>query len=46
MSFDREGLTAEEIDRMQETARLARGDILTMTHLAASGHPGGPPCRR
>ncbi len=41
MSFDREGLTAEEIDRMQETARLARGDILTMTHLAASGHPGG-----
>jgi transketolase len=41
MAFDRECLTAEEIDRMEETARLARGDILTMTHVAGSGHPGG-----
>ena len=41
MAFDRECLTTEEIDRMEETARLARGDIVTMTHLAGSGHPGG-----
>jgi transketolase len=30
-----------EIKRLGELARNARGDILTMTTLAASGHPGG-----
>ncbi len=41
MAFDRECLTTEEIDRLEELARLARGDIVTMTSLAGSGHPGG-----
>ena len=30
-----------EIKRLSELARNARGDILHMTTLAASGHPGG-----
>ena len=30
-----------EIKRLSEIARNARGDILTMTTLAGSGHPGG-----
>ena len=30
-----------EIKRLSELARNARGDILTMTTLAGSGHPGG-----
>jgi transketolase len=30
-----------EIKRLSELARAARGDILTMTTLAGSGHPGG-----
>jgi len=34
-------LTNEEIKTLQETARLCRGDIIKMTTLAASGHPGG-----
>lgn len=34
-------LTNEEIKKLQETARLCRGDIIKMTTLAASGHPGG-----
>ncbi len=39
--FDREGLTEREIERLGELSRLAKGDIITMTHLAGSGHPGG-----
>jgi len=39
--FDREELTDEQISWLRETARLARGDILKMTTLANSGHPGG-----
>ncbi len=34
-------LKEEEIKRLTETARLCRGDILKMTTLAGSGHPGG-----
>ena len=34
-------LTKEQINRLSELARLARGDILKMTTLAKSGHPGG-----
>lgn len=34
-------LTDEELARLRELGRLCRGDILTMTHLAGSGHPGG-----
>ncbi len=34
-------LKTEEIKHLAEIARLCRGDILKMTTLAASGHPGG-----
>lgn len=34
-------LDQAEIKRLSELARAARGDILTMTTLAGSGHPGG-----
>lgn len=33
--------TKEEIRRLKEIARLCRGDILKMTYVANSGHPGG-----
>ncbi len=41
MPFDREALTNEEISRLKELGRLAKGDIIKMTRLAGSGHPGG-----
>lgn len=34
-------LTREKIENLQNLARLCRGDILKMTTLAGSGHPGG-----
>jgi len=34
-------LDEESIRELQERARRARGSVLTMTSLAASGHPGG-----
>ncbi len=39
--LEREQLTEEELERFRELSRLAKGDILTMTTLAGSGHPGG-----
>lgn len=39
--FEREGLSDEEIQRLKQLSRLAKGDILKMTTLAGSGHPGG-----
>ncbi|HIE43649.1 MAG TPA: transketolase [Candidatus Omnitrophica bacterium] len=39
--FAEEMLEKEQIQQLKETARLCRGDILTMTTLASSGHPGG-----
>ena len=39
--FDREQLTEDELERLKELSRLAKGDIITMTTLAGSGHPGG-----
>jgi transketolase len=39
--FDAEKLDKESLERLSELARLARGDILKMTTLAGSGHPGG-----
>ncbi|MCX8082430.1 MAG: transketolase [bacterium] len=39
--FEKEYLTEEEVKKLKELGRLCRGDILTMTTLAASGHPGG-----
>ncbi len=34
-------LTDEEFDQLADIARRCRGAVLTMTTLAASGHPGG-----
>jgi len=39
--FQAEKLDEASIKRLEELARLARGDILKMTTLAGSGHPGG-----
>ncbi|MDW8002611.1 MAG: transketolase [Deltaproteobacteria bacterium] len=39
--FDKDSLSDAECLRLAELARLARGDILKMTTLAKSGHPGG-----
>jgi transketolase len=39
--FDAEKLDQGSIEKLTELARLARGDILKMTTLAGSGHPGG-----
>ncbi len=39
--FDRESLTKEEIEFLSNFTQKCRGDILRMTTLAASGHPGG-----
>jgi transketolase len=41
MAFDNEALTDEEASRLRQLARLAKGDIIKMTCLAGSGHPGG-----
>lgn len=40
-SFLDSRLKDEEVKQLEETARLCRGDIIKMTTLAASGHPGG-----
>lgn len=40
-SFAKENLQEQEIKQLQETAKQCRGDILKMTTLASSGHPGG-----
>ncbi len=39
--FDAEKLDEGSLNRLSRIARLARGDILKMTTLAGSGHPGG-----
>jgi len=39
--FAAKELTTEQINKLRETARLIRGDVLKMTTLAACGHPGG-----
>ncbi len=39
--FDAENLDKKSLEKLSELARLARGDILKMTTLAGSGHPGG-----
>jgi len=41
MPFDKEILTDEEVKRLKELGRVAKGDIIKMTRLAGSGHPGG-----
>jgi transketolase len=39
--FQAERLDKAALTRLEELSRLARGDILKMTTLAGSGHPGG-----
>ena len=39
--FEAKKLDKKSIERLSEMAKLARGDILKMTTLAGSGHPGG-----
>lgn len=39
--FEKEKLDERKIVKLKEMGRLARGDILKMTTLAKSGHPGG-----
>ncbi len=34
-------LPPEEVKRLKELSRLCKGDILKMTNIAGSGHPGG-----
>lgn len=41
MAFERETLTEDELRRLREFSRQAKGDILKMTKIAGSGHPGG-----
>jgi transketolase len=41
MPFEKEKLTNEELVELKALSRLAKGDILTMTRLAGTGHPGG-----
>lgn len=39
--FEKESLTPADVRKLQELSRLCKRDILTMTTLAESGHPGG-----
>jgi len=39
--FEKEKLTEVDSQNLAELSRLAKGDIITMTRLAGSGHPGG-----
>ncbi len=39
--FEEEKLSEKKIRELEELARLCRGDILKMTTVAKSGHPGG-----
>ncbi len=39
--FVEEGLSKEDIEKLKEMGKLLRGDVLRMTTVAGSGHPGG-----
>lgn len=39
--FPFQSLTEEEIERLKQFSKLCRRDVLTMTTIAKSGHPGG-----
>ena len=41
MRFSKDRLSVEEIERLKKLARMCRADVLKMTHVAKSGHPGG-----
>ena len=40
-SFNKETISKKEIDTLKNKANTCRGDILKMTSIANSGHPGG-----
>ncbi len=39
--FDAEKLTDKQIEDLKKLSHLAKGDIITMTRLSGTGHPGG-----
>jgi transketolase len=39
--FKSKNISEEVLSKLEETARLCRGDIMKMTTVAGSGHPGG-----
>ncbi len=39
--FEKEGISEDKALELKELSRLAKGDIITMTRLAGTGHPGG-----
>jgi len=39
--FEKKELERKDIEKLEELSRKCKGDILTMTSLANSGHPGG-----
>ena len=39
--FDADQLTDKQIEDLKALSLVAKGDILTMTRLAGTGHPGG-----
>ncbi|MBP1734608.1 MAG: hypothetical protein H6Q53_895, partial [Deltaproteobacteria bacterium] len=39
--FEKERLGENEINNLKELSRFAKGDIIKMTTLAGTGHPGG-----
>ena len=39
--FKSENISEEVLSKLEETAKLCRGDIMKMTTVAGSGHPGG-----
>ncbi|HIP92517.1 MAG TPA: transketolase, partial [Thermotoga sp.] len=41
MRFQYNNLPESELNKLRELGRLCRGDILKMTYIAKSGHPGG-----
>ncbi len=41
MRFNYENLTPKILEDLKEMAKKARADVLKMTHVANSGHPGG-----
>ncbi len=42
MRFSKDFLTDEDVQRLENLAKICRADVLKMTHVAKSGHPGGP----
>ncbi|HRR95854.1 MAG TPA: transketolase, partial [Candidatus Ratteibacteria bacterium] len=39
--FEKEKLEKDELEKLENLSKICKGDILTMTTLANSGHPGG-----